>query len=430
MIKVTGITKTDRNGNPQSYLRFRGTLFGVKRDITIRATYRKTVVQSLELLIGRMEAHLSVGEVPPPDVMKQVSAIREPKFVDVLRRLSLLDEVTPKDYTIGTFVGQCLDNDKQRCQDGIIEKSTLTKRRNAIKKFVREYGDTYDIRRLDYAMLQAYANKRIKMHSRSLVSGEIKILRMYFRDAVKKGIVTVNPFEGVMVELDHDKIESKRIVINNDDLIAVESWLQANRPDDYYVYWIVLRWTGCRKNEPLHLKWSDIDFDGAGGIGTIKMPSPKTRKKHKPARLMPMFVGTPLREVLLAEFERQGRPAHGYVVRGVCALKDYDRTKTNWDQCNPNTNLKRLIRKAGVAPWIKTCQNVRVTRENELLLSGEYRPEAVHAFIGHTRKTFESSYASMTDQDMLPKSVRNQAALSPTLKEAGDSPDDSPPMPR
>ena len=72
--------------------------------------------------------------------------------------------------------------------------------------------------------------------------------------------------------------------------------------------------------------------------------------------------------------------------------------------------MKRKIQKLGVEPWPKIFQNLRVTRENELLLSGEYRPEAIHAWIGHTEETYKSNYFEITDDDYVAKSERSGVA--------------------
>lgn len=413
MIKVVALEKKNRKGKVDSYLRFRGTLFGVKRDVTIRNEYDKGVATILESLINQIASYVSLGSLPPENLQRQMAAIKEPKFIEVFKKLDLIpEEMTHKDFTLGSFLDSCLDSNRQDVKAGIIENSTLTKRKNACKKCIKHFGSGFDVRKLDYGNLRKYFDGRVKLHSRSLVAGEVKILRMYFRQAVKAGLVSANPFEDITVEIDHDNIQQKRVIIDGAELDRVEEWLKDNRSSDYYIYYILLRYTGCRKNEPLHLKWEHLDFDAFDGIGLIDLPSPKTRKKQKASRKMPMFAGTPLRKVLLAERERQSAgsnpPPSGYVVRGVCNLSDVSRDKTNWDVVNPNTNLKRLIKKAGVTPWIKTCQNIRVTRENELLLSGDYRPEAVHYFIGHTRKTFESSYAAMAESDFTPKSTRQK----------------------
>ncbi len=390
------------------FMRVRGTVFGVKREVTIRYDWRKTVAQKFEILCNEIIDQQSLGDHLSVELQRKIATIKEPKLVDVLNQLGLIDAMNAKDSSVGTFLDAAIDHDASRKRAGLIEQSTLTKRTNACKKFRKAFGDSCDIRKLSYGDLQRYFNQRCEVHSRSLVAGELRILRMYFREAVKEGLILVNPFDDCKVQIDHERIENDRIVIDGDKLDIVEAWLCEHRPDNYYIYWVLLRWTGCRKNEPLHLQWKHIDFDAVDGVGMIDMPSPKTSKKSKKSRKLPMFIGSSLRAVLLAEYERQGQPnGDMYVVQGVCNLKPHDRSKTNWDQCNPNTNLKRLIGRAGVEPWKKTCQNVRVTRENELLLSGQYRPEAVHYFIGHTRKTYESSYASMTESDFAPRVVRN-----------------------
>ncbi len=50
---------------------------------------------------------------------------------------------------------------------------------------------------------------------------------------------------------------------------------------------------------------------------------------------------------------------------------------------------------------------MRVTRENELMQSLEYRTDAVHAFIGHSKDTYEANYKTLSDDDFVPLSQRH-----------------------
>lgn len=410
MIKISEHKKKNRKGSYDATMRIRGTLFGNPVD-KILTGWDETVANVLETLINQLAGYIGLGALPAPHLQQQIRDIKEVRYLKLLEELELIPaQMKVKDYTIGTFLEDCLEKDKSRVSGGVIENSTLVKRTNACKKFLNKFGRTFDIRNLDYEKLDRYFRKRIEEHSRSLVQGELRILKRYFKEAIQKELIYGNPFDGVVVELDNENIAKKRILIPAETLQTVEDWLKENRPNDYYVYWILVRWTGARKNEPLHLTWQHIDFDSHNGIGSIQMPSPKTKKKGKPFRLLPMFVGTPVREVLKAEFERQKKltpsSPSGYVVRDVCKLSPLNREKVDWDRVNPNTNLKRLIEKAGVKPWVKTCQNLRVTRENELINSAEYRSESVHQWVGHTRKTFEASYATIDPQEFTPLSLR------------------------
>ena len=140
-----------------------------------------------------------------------------------------------------------------------------------------------------------------------------------------------------------------------------------------------------------------IDWDN----GIITVPALKTAKMGFDRRRMPLYAE--LRSVLEREFTRQGSPAKGYVVVDVLNLDRYsDRTGINGADTNGGETLKKYVRFAGVKPWKKIFQNQRVSRENELLQSGEYRSEAVHAFIGHSRSTYLTSYFKLDDSDFLP----------------------------
>lgn len=410
MIKVSKHRKKNRKGKHDEVFRIRGTLLGNSVDKTLTG-YDPTAATILESIINQVAAYVGLGTLPPPALQEQIRNFKEPRYIKLLEELDLIPaQMKAKDYSIGQFLSERLNVDLENVGSGVLEKSTLTKRTNACRKFLNKFGPSFDLRNLNYEILDKYFQERITVHSRSLVVGELRILKMYFKEAIKREYIYRNPFEDIKVELDKEHIEQKRILIPAETLQTVEDWLRENRPTSYYVYWIMIRWTGARKNEPLHLRWDDVDFESHNGIGSIRMPSPKTKKKGKPFRIIPMFAGSPIREVLLAEFERQKEttPAapSGFVVRDVCALHSLNRDKVNWDAINPNTHLKRLIQKAGVKPWIKTCQNLRVTRENELINSGDYRSETVHKWIGHTRKTFEASYATVDPQEFTPLSQR------------------------
>jgi hypothetical protein len=69
--------------------------------------------------------------------------------------------------------------------------------------------------------------------------------------------------------------------------------------------------------------------------------------------------------------------------------------------CDPTQNLgtqmKRIIRRAGLKPWPRTFQNLRASRETEL--AAEHPLHVVCAWIGNSARVASAHYLQITDQD-------------------------------
>ncbi len=65
---------------------------------------------------------------------------------------------------------------------------------------------------------------------------------------------------------------------------------------------------------------------------------------------------------------------------------------------NPRTQLNRIIRKAGVSPWPKLWQNLRSSRETELV--DQYPVQAVTAWLGNSPAVALRHYLQVTDMHL------------------------------
>ena len=107
----------------------------------------------------------------------------------------------------------------------------------------------------------------------------------------------------------------------------------------------------CRSPSPDEIgKWTDIIWDSSRNIVT----SPKTEhhKGHK-NRVIPLFP-----ELLKPLMEVQEQAADGSVF-----------IITRYRSANQNlrTEFNRIVKRAGIIPWQKPFQNLRSTRETELM---------------------------------------------------------------
>lgn len=237
--------------------------------------------------------------------------------------------------------------------------------------------------------------------SDATIRAEIGHGKQFYNYAKAKGYSSTNPFA---VRIRFSK-GGKRIRRQLDGQM-LQKVIESFENLEWRAYVAVLRWTGCRASEPLYLLWTDIDW----AASRIRMPSPKTeRTTGESHRIVPL--PPELRPILLAWREDPSRKESPYVLPTI--VTDNER------QFRGAKNLRKPfadhLKKVGIEPWLGPFQNMRVTRENELLrlkltsaTVGKFlgnRPEPtveskhVYDEIGHSKEVSDQFYAVTTDED-------------------------------
>ena len=173
-------------------------------------------------------------------------------------------------------------------------------------------------------------------------------------------------------------------------------------PDaDWRLAFGLCRWGGLRcPSEVLRLRWADIDWEG----GRITVRASKTEHAaDQGIRQVPLF--PELYPLLLDAFE-QAEPGE------VHCIARYRDPKTNL-----RTHLTRIIRQAGMKPWPKLFQNLRSTRETELLHS--HPVHIVTAWMGHVPAVAMKHYAQVRDTDYDRAAVKRNPNRHPNTSERG-----------
>lgn len=147
------------------------------------------------------------------------------------------------------------------------------------------------------------------------------------------------------------------------------------------------RYGGMRcPSEVLALTWENVLWDKH----RIVVTSPKTKRyKGHETRVIPMFpeLASVLDEAYEAAFDRLDDESD--VVSGPVVTR-----YTSADQ-NMRTTFTKIIRRAGLVPWPKPFQNLRATRETELM---ETHPaHVVVSWIGHSETVARKHYLQTTD---------------------------------
>lgn len=217
----------------------------------------------------------------------------------------------------------------------------------------------------------------------------IAVSRQFFRAAVRGRLLAANPFDGIPVSL--KEVRTRHIFLNHADSMKV---LESCPDSQWRLIFALCRWGGLRcPSEVLSLKWEHIDWD----LNRITITSPKTeRHEGHDSRLIPLFPELlgPLQDV----YDEAPEGAEWVI------------TKYRLDNTNLRTQFQRILVQAGIKPWPKPFQNLRSTRETELL---ETHPiHVVCAWIGNSVLIAKKSYLQIRDEDFdkaCPKTVPPQS---------------------
>jgi integrase len=203
--------------------------------------------------------------------------------------------------------------------------------------------------------------------------------KQFFRAALRRQLITVNPF-GDMKKLVVGPSPERRVRFIDTD--TARRVLAACPDDEWRVIFALARFGGLRcPSEITPLKWSDIDWEA----GTITVTCVKTEHHDgRGVRVIPLFAE--LREHL-ETWRSQAPPAVPWVIGRVRSNKT-----------NLRTQLVRIIEDAGLKAWPKLFQNLRSTRETELM--EDFPAHVVCAWTGNSQKVAAKHYLQVTAEHL------------------------------
>jgi len=222
--------------------------------------------------------------------------------------------------------------------------------------------------------------------------------RQFFAAAIRRGLVERNPFEGMASTVKGDEKRFHFVTRLDTEKIITAC------PDAQWRLIVALcRWGGLRcPSEVLALTWQDVNWEHS----RIRVPSPRTEHyEGGGSRLIPMF--PELRPHLLAAFE-EAEPGTVYVI-----------TRYRGTNQNLRTQLERIVRKAGLEPWGKPFQNMRATRETELVET--FPIQAACKWIGNSEAVAKEHYLQVTDEHFA-RAVEGEKAQRQAQRQPSEPP--------
>lgn len=220
--------------------------------------------------------------------------------------------------------------------------------------------------------------------SENTVRTHLKNLRTILNAALKGRLIAENPAKGQKCSI-LARPERMHFVT----LDQTQKLLDACPDADWRAIVALARFGGLRcPSEVLAVRWQDVDWSN----NRLKVRSPKTAHHGKAERLIPLF--PELRAVLAECFEVASEGA----VYVVGRYRDRD--------TNLRTHFTRIVERAGLAPWERLFQNLRMSRETELAQT--WPLHLVVAWMGNTTTVAQKHYLMLREEDF------DRAAASPS----------------
>ncbi len=212
-------------------------------------------------------------------------------------------------------------------------------------------------------------------YAAATVSRSVIYARQVFKWAMRRGMVASNPF--AFVKAGSQSNPARAAFIDRDTIAKV---IDAAPDAEWRLLIALSRFGGLRvPSEALALRWSDVNWEH----NRLTVRSPKTEHHEgKGERIIPLF--PEIREHLQAVFD--AAPVGSVNVIGRYRVG-----------ANLNPHFRRIIRRAGVAPWPRTWHNLRASRQTEL--AATFPLHTVCAWIGNSKAVAAGHYLQVTDAD-------------------------------
>ncbi len=270
-----------------------------------------------------------------------------------------------------------------------IKPNTLRNYQTTKRLLTEHFGPSRPVSAIHAGHACDYREWLVGKYAPATVAREIKRARQFFEYAKDHRLTAENPF--AKIKAGSQKNTKRKHFVDRD---VTDKVLAACPNNNWRLLIVLARYGGLRiPSELQQLTWGDIDWHG--GKFTVRVPKKEHIDGHE-KRIVPIFpeIRPYLQKafddapedsvhVLPREFHREG-----YAYAGVL----------------------RAVERASVQPWPKLLQNLRASRETELMR--QEPAHVVHAWLGNSREVAEDHYLMVTDADYARASTEPAAATT------------------
>ncbi len=338
----------------------------------------KKQAESAKLYIEDLLACKVTGTAPQGKTAEWIASL-----TDMIRkRLERTGLIEPQERRDCPKLGQWLEKYIDSRTD--VKPNTKRNLKQAEKSLKGFFADS---KRLDEITAGDAEEFRIYLKSQGLAEGTIrrrcKRAKQFFNAAVKKKILSENPFAGLKCGNYSDA--SRFYYITREEAQTV---LDTCPDAEWRTIFALCRYGGLRcPSEVLGLKWEDMDWERS----RFTVRSSKT-EHHTGGGIRQVPIFPELYPHIRDCFE-QAKEGQIFVI-----------SRYRDPSVNLRTQLCRIIKRAGLEAWPKLFQNLRSTRETEL--AEQYPLHVICAWIGNSQPIAAKHYLQVTE-DHFKKALQN-----------------------
>jgi integrase len=119
------------------------------------------------------------------------------------------------------------------------------------------------------ADVENFRNRRLKEVGHSTVADDLRIVRMVFRSALKRGHITLNPADTELVEKPDFTSQSRNPFTPGEIVLLLN-----HAPKEWKPVIALGAYSGCRLGDAASMKWESVDFEN----GVLRYRQMKTKK--------------------------------------------------------------------------------------------------------------------------------------------------------
>src|SRR5665213_1914340 len=289
----------------------------------------------------------------------------------IYARLAAVGLVKARENPGAASVGKFVDD--YLAQRGDLRAGTLAVMKSARRTLVAFLGEGKALADVSVGDADAYRAHLLSTKAKATTNKWCRYARHYFEVARRRRMILENPFAHIRGAVKGNA--SKRLFIPARDVQKVIDVC----PDPQWKLLIGLaRWGGLRiPSEALALTWRDVDFEHSRF--TVRA-SKTAHHEDGGIRVVPMFPD------LAPLFQAVYDAAPDGTLHVIARFRDAGQ--------NLRTQFERYIIAAGLKPWCKPWQNLRVSRATEL--ADVYPSHVCAAWLGHTARIADEFYQLTT----------------------------------
>lgn len=354
--------------DPNGHRRILVYVDGVRRPVRLGKASAK-VAEAYKVKIEALASATAGGFSPDEETSRWLTKL-EPKMLSRLERAGLVEGSRRRARTLKDFLDTLFKTMH-------VKAGTATFYGHTKRNLLEFFGATAPLRTVTPERAELFRThlRTEEKLSAATVNRRTRVARQFFAKAVKWKLLAENPFGDVKAGSEANK--SREFFVTRE---MADKVLAACPDHEWRLLFALSRYGGLRcPSEHLRLQWSDVLWDQ----DRFCVRASKT-EHHEGGEMRWVPIFPELRPYLEESFAKAAEGAT-YVI-----------TQYRTSNVNLRTQLMRIITRAGLTPWARIFQNLRSTRETELV---ETIPAHMAcAWIGNSEKVARKHYLQVTDE--------------------------------